>query len=53
MVYEIYNQKVERKGTIVERVKRLKKKLIELLKAKSIEVVTDNVIKYSNTLDER
>jgi hypothetical protein len=51
--YEVHRQRSEKKGTVVERVKQLQKKLGDMLRAKSIETITNSIIQYSTNLDER
>ena len=49
--YEVYRQKSEKKATVMERIKALQKKLEDMLKAKSIETITNSIIQYSINID--
>lgn len=51
--YEIHRQKTEKKGTVVDRVKKLQKKLGEMLGPKSLESITNSIIQYSSNIDEK
>ena len=51
--YEIHRQKTEKKGTVIDRIKLLQKKLTDMLRAKSIETITNSIIQYSTNLEEK
>lgn len=47
---EINRQKVERNATIVERIKRLQKKLEDMVKNKSVEIIANNIMQYGTNI---
>lgn len=47
---EIKRQGIDKNGTVVDRVKKLQKKLEDMIKNKSVEIIVNNINQYSDRL---